>query len=165
MYLCAVEIRKYLVRQISLMIRIVQILSGVKIIKKIMNIEPEKKKKRASPVTPLDFMEETRLMWRRDPKVKRSDKSEDRDFREHFGCGVTVVHTVWMMMESRDLIPNDGMIHHLLWTLMFLKSYAKEKIICTLVGIRDPKTLRKWVWMFIDRIAELESSVVSNYKF
>lgn len=165
MYLCAVEIRKYLVRQIFLMIRIVQILSGVKI-KKIMNIiEPEKKRKRASPVSPLDFMEEARLMWRRDPKVKRSEKSEDRDFREHFGCGVNVAHTIWMMMESRELIPNDGMIHHLLWTLMFLKSYTKEKTMCTLVGIRDPKTLRKWVWLFIDNLAELESSVVSNFKF
>ena len=90
------------------MIRIVQILSGDKI-KKIMNIiEPEKKRKRASPVSPLDFMEEARLMWHRDPKVTRSEKSEDRDFREHFGCGVNVAHTIWMMMESRELIPNDG---------------------------------------------------------
>ena len=76
-----------------------------------------------------------------------------------------MAHTIWMMMESRELIPNDGMIHHLLWTLMFLKSYTKEKTMCTLVGIRDPKTLRKWVWLFIDNLAELESSVVSNFKF
>ena len=72
-------------------------------------------------------MEEARIMWRRDPKIRRSDKSEDHDFREHFGCGVIVVHCVWMMMESRELIPNDGMIYHLLCTLMFMKSYTKEK--------------------------------------
>ena len=88
-----------------------------------MNIKPEKKRKRASLVSPLDFIEEVRLVWRRDPKVKRSDKSEDCDFREHFGCGVIVAHTIWMMMESRELISNDGMF----WSLVFLKSYTKEK--------------------------------------
>ena len=129
-----------------------------------MNIEPETKRKRASPVSPADFMEEARRMWRRDPVNPRSDKQEDRDFRENFGCGVIVVHCVWMMMESRGLILNDGMIHHLLWTLMFMKTYTKEKTICALVGIRDPKTLKKWVWLFIDSISDLESSVVSKFK-
>ena len=130
-----------------------------------MNIEPGKKRKRASPVSSLDFMEEARIMLRRDPKIRRSDKSEDHGFREHFGCGVIVVHCVWMMMESREMIPNDGMVHHLLWKLMFMKSYTKEKTMCTLVGIRDPKTLRKWMWLFIYSIAELESSMVSNLNF
>ena len=87
-----------------------------------MNTEPETKRKRVSPVSTSDFMEESIIVWRRNIS-KRCDKSEDRDFREHFGYGVIVVHCVWMMMESRELIPNDGMIHHLLWTLMFMKSY------------------------------------------
>ena len=130
-----------------------------------MNIEPEKKRKRVSPVSILDFMEEARLIWRREWNVIRSDKSESRDFRENFGVGVNVAHTVWMMMDSRELIPNDGRIHHLLWTLSFMKIYGKERMMCHLNRIRDPKTFRKWVWLFIDSIAELESSVVSNLFF
>jgi len=111
---------------------------------KIMNTKPETKRKRFSLVSTSDFMEEARIMWRID-NSKRCDKSEDRDFLVYFWRGVIVVHCIWMMMESRESIPNDGTIRHLLWTLMFMKSYTKEKTMCTLVGIRDPKTLRKWV--------------------
>ena len=63
------------------------------------------------------------------------------------------------------VVPNDGRIHHLLWTLSFMKIYGKERMMCHLNRIRDPKTFRKWVWLFIDSIAELESSVVSNLFF
>ena len=130
-----------------------------------MNIEPEKKRKRVSPVSTSDFMEESRLIWRRDWDSLRSDKSESREFWENFGCGVNLTHTIWMMMDSRELIPNNGMIHHLLWILSFMKIYGKERMMCHLNFIRNLKTIRKWMWLCIDFIVELESLVVSNLFF
>ena len=48
-----------------------------------MNTEPETKRKRFSPLSTSDFMEEARIMWRID-NSKRCDKSEDRDFLVYF---------------------------------------------------------------------------------
>ena len=130
-----------------------------------MKIEPEKKRKRVSPVSISDLMEEAKFIWCRNWDNIRSDKSESRDFRENFGVGVNVAHMVWMMMDSRELILNDGRIHYLLWVLSFMKIYCKERMMCHLNHIRDPKTFQKWVWLFIYSIAELEPSVVSNLFF
>ncbi len=55
---------------------------------------------------------------------------------------------------------------HLLWTLYFLKVYPREGPGCAAVGgsrgAVDPKTMRKWVWLFLERIAELADEVVSS---
>lgn len=93
---------------------------------------------------------------------KRSNMTESRDFREHFRCKINVTHQICCFAELIELISNEGWIHHLLWALVFIKSYNKDKTMWSLANIRDPETLRKWVWLFIDSIAELESSMVSN---
>ena len=103
------------------------------------------------------------LIWRRNPEIRRSDLSKSLDFREQFGCALIVVHMVWSLLESRKLIQKEGRIHHLLWALSFMKTYDKENTMCNLIYIRDSKTFRKWAWLFIDSIAELESSVVSIF--
>ncbi len=50
-----------------------------------------------------------------------------------------------------------------------MKVYPKQSVGCTTVGVSegavDPKTHRKWVWAFIDVIAELSNDVVSAYRF
>ena len=47
---------------------------------------------------------------------------------------------------------------------LFFKVYPREALSCSAVGgskdVIDPKTLRKWVWLFIERIAELADDVV-----
>ena len=54
---------------------------------------------------------------------------------------------------------------HLLWMLYFLKVYPKQSPGCSVVGASsgavDPKTFKKWVWMFIENIQELVDEVVS----
>ena len=69
--------------------------------------------------------------------------------------------TLWEMLVDNDILPDGGSLHHFLWCLMFLKIYGKEKTMCSLLGGIDPKTFRKWVWIFMDAICELESEVVS----
>ncbi len=63
--------------------------------------------------------------------------------------------------------PKKSKPKHLLWTLYFLKVYTREAPGCSTVGgskgAIDPKTLRKWVWLFIERIAELADEVVSIF--
>ena len=96
-------------------------------------------------------------------KIARSTQIEDREFREMFGCGVGVAVSSWEKLVEKNLVPDKGSSRHLLWTLMFLKVYGKECTMCKLAGVKDPKTFRYWVWLFIPAIAELESSVV-RYK-
>ena len=49
---------------------------------------------------------------------------------------------------------------HLLWCLLFLKTYDKESNLAAKCDL-DEKTYRKWVWYFTDKISWLEAEVVS----
>ena len=91
---------------------------------------------------------------------------EDRRFREHFGAPFAIVRMVWDMLEEGGLLPEKGEPKHLLWALYFLKCYPKEGPGCAIVGgskgAIDPKTMRKWVWLILERIAELADEVVRS---
>ncbi len=52
-----------------------------------------------------------------------------------------------------------GLVHHLFWALMFLKTYSTSTILKHLVCV-DEKTLMKWVRHFVLAIALLELQVV-----
>ena len=92
---------------------------------------------------------------------------EDQRFREHFGAPFTTVQMVWDMLEEGGLLPEKGEPKHLLWALYFLKCYPKEGPGCAVVGgskgAIDPKTMRKWVWLFLKRICKLADHVVSLF--
>ncbi len=72
-------------------------------------------------------------------------------------------------MADHDLIPPDGEIKHLLWTLHFLKAYPNQATVCSTVGgstgAIDPTTFRKYMWPFIHAISDLEPVVVSMKYF
>ena len=113
--------------------------------------------------TETDLIEIAREMWHRgkaNNKIK-SESTEDRGFREFFGCGLSVAGEVWDMLQRYNILPEGGMPSHFLWALMFMKIYGKEKNLCTLAGGVDKKTYRKWVWKLLTAIADLESQVVS----
>ena len=90
--------------------------------------------------------------------------TEDRNFREFFGAGPFVVAKLWILMMDQDLIPPDGEIKHLMWTLHFLKAYPRQGAVCSTVGgssgAIDPKTFCKYMWPFIHAMANLESVLV-----
>jgi hypothetical protein len=71
-------------------------------------------------------------------------------------------------MADHDVIPPEGEIKHLLWTLHFFKAYPRQATVCSMVGgstgAFDPKTLRKYMWPFICAVADLEPAVVSIKK-
>ena len=87
--------------------------------------------------------------------------TETRHFREFFGTSVLVVEKVWELLKRDSLLPEGGCPKHLLWALHFMKVYPKQSPVCP--AAVDPKTYRKWVWAFIDAVANLVDVVVSNH--
>jgi hypothetical protein len=91
---------------------------------------------------------------------------EERRFRIFFGIRKEIVLKVWGMLGEGGLRPKNGKPKHLRWALYFLKVYLSEGLGCSAVGgskgAIDPKTMRKWVWLFLERIAALPDDVVSK---
>lgn len=122
------------------------------------------KRVRAEQATVADLMLVARILWEKaDPHQRGTAQQEDSKFRQSFGCGPFVALAVWSMLERLQLVPPDGTIEHLLWTLQFMKVYGKTDNLCRLCGGCDAKTLRDWVWKFIEAIADLEPYVVRSY--
>ena len=68
-----------------------------------------------------------RLLMSKDPFKERSIHTEDRKYRELFGCSFCVKSVVWNLLKRYDLIPNKSSPKHLIWSLMFVKAYGKKK--------------------------------------
>jgi hypothetical protein len=84
------------------------------------------KQQRQIPPKGDDVLRYARQIWSWDPDKERSLQTEEIDFREFFGCGVLVCLSLWELLVTNDKVPDGGTIKHLLWTIMFLKVYAKE---------------------------------------
>jgi hypothetical protein len=114
-----------------------------------------------------DFMPDARDIMNKFPRRPDAAAStEIRAFRETFGTSLLVVNKVWSMLLEEDVLPEGGRPKYLLWALHFLRVYSLQAPGCAAVGASggavDPKTHRKWVWAFIDAIAELVDNVVSK---
>jgi hypothetical protein len=101
------------------------------------------------------------MIWGRDHDKARTTMTKDRSFREYFGCGAQTALALWALILSSAALPEGGSLQHMLWTLMFMKVYAKSEIMSRLTGGADKSTIRKWVWQFIIAIASLEPQVIS----
>lgn len=87
-----------------------------------------------------------------------SDKSEAaglRKFRAFFGISPKLCEIIWCQIEDK---PFGSKPKHLLWSMLFLKTYSTESINAAIVKA-DEKTYRSWVWRFVALLAGL--SVVS----
>ena len=87
-----------------------------------------------------------RSIWNRDIYKERSTKSEDRDFREYFGCGILVAINIWNCLVRYKYLPKGGQPHHYLWSLMFMKVYGTEDVMKNLVDTKDPKDYGVSLW-------------------
>jgi hypothetical protein len=119
------------------------------------------KRLRTADIELADVIRHARMIWGRDPDSARTTMTEDRSFREYFGCGAQTALALWALILCSGAIPDGGSLQHMLWTLLFMKVYAKSEIMSRLTGGADKTTIRKWVWQFIVAIASLESQVVS----
>ena len=71
-----------------------------------------------------------------------------RSFKARFGCSPDVCSVLWEMMSNRRSKPRNMIPKHLLWALLFLKTYNSETVLSGVLGI-ERKTFRKWVWTVI----------------
>jgi len=92
---------------------------------------------------------------------------EDRRFRGLFTARIEIVLKVWSMLLKDGMRPKKSKPKHLLWMIYFLKGHLREAPGCSAVGgskgAINPKTLRKWVWLFIECITKLADEVVSTF--
>jgi hypothetical protein len=84
------------------------------------------------------------------------------------GFVATLPRVLWNKHDGcEDPLGSKSHPEHLLGALFFLKVYLKQSPGCLVVsasaGVVDPKTHHIWVWLFINAIAELVDSVVSNH--
>ena len=79
-----------------------------------------------------------------------------------FGCGALVALSLFGMLVTTSFLPEGGSLEHLMWTLMFMKVYGKERTRKVLTGGGDPQTFCKRVCLFIQDIALLEPMLVSK---
>ena len=107
-------------------------------------------------------MKLARKILRRDPDRARSLMTEDRRFRYFFECSSVVALTIWRKLKLASLVPENGTMECLMWTLLFMQLYPKKEVICVLIKVHDAKTYRKRIWSFIEAIADLAGHIVSS---
>lgn len=85
-------------------------------------------------------------------------------FRGAFGCGPADVFICWSMLNVLNEGPTGGAPIHLLWTLLFLKTYDTVVNLAARCKV-DKNTFTKWVNLFLARLGDLDlvSSVVWQY--
>lgn len=86
-----------------------------------------------------------------EPSIPRATR--DGRFKRLFGVRPCICGRVWLLVESA--LPTGAGHRHLLWTLYFLKHYAKEAVNAAFARC-DEKTYRKWCWMVMRAIADLD---------
>lgn len=81
-----------------------------------------------------------------------SERVGMRRYKAMFGVTPNVCHIIWKLIQSR--LPEGNTPTHLLWTLYFLKNYNTEEV-NRAVFHADEKTIRKWVWVFVDHLSRM----------
>jgi hypothetical protein len=85
--------------------------------------------------------------------IKAKQKATKR-FVPTFGSKPSLVSVLWDLLEVKTL-PRGFRPIHLLWTLCFVKLYSSQATLSSLCGC-DEKTFRKWVWLGLETISDLE---------
>jgi hypothetical protein len=91
--------------------------------------------------------------------------SFERRWITHFQVAALVIATVWEMLvtdpDPDDRLDKGALPEHLLWAILFLRTYREESILAGMCGSVNEDTFRKWSWRFVLKISELEFDVVS----
>jgi hypothetical protein len=82
-------------------------------------------------------------------------------FSSVFGTTPSMCVVIWKRLLRSERFKCHTSPIHLLWTLLFLKTYGKASIMSTIVEA-DEKTIRKWVWHIAELIVDMDNDVVSN---
>jgi hypothetical protein len=96
-------------------------------------------------------------------------KGDADKFNRLFGIKSTVTALVWNVIEHRGLVTDRNRCpKHLLWALLFMKNYQTESVATSMCKC-DGKTFRKWVWLYVGYLSNLDmvslSSSTSSFSF
>ena len=83
-------------------------------------------------------------------------RMSSRMFVSLFGCSAYIAAFVWIKIVSEKLLPPHGRLHHLLWTLYWLKTYSTNDSICSAFRIGSDKTFTWWRDRFVEAMAQLD---------
>jgi hypothetical protein len=81
-----------------------------------------------------------------------------RGFVALFGIPPLKVYQLWQLIDDGHKRDKKYLPKHLMWALLLLRTYNREEVLATLVGVTE-KTYRKWAWMMIQEIAAIDSLV------
>ena len=128
----------------------------------LMDLEATERPKRMRQTEPTvdDVLYEGRLVMGRNPFKESAPKTEDDNFRALFGCSAGSALHLWNLIVHEDALPSGGTLRHMIWTLFFVKVYPTDRTCKIMLGA-DDKTIRKWVYVFMQAISSLEGIVVS----
>jgi hypothetical protein len=88
--------------------------------------------------------------------------TRDRRFREAFGISSKSAFILWTLLNVPNEGPQGGRKVHLLWTLLFLKTYGTQHDLSGRCGV-SKDTFILWRNLFLKRIASLaEEELVSD---
>ena len=106
-------------------------------------------------ISPDKFYREGQMMITRSSV---DNLSGQRRFLSHYGVSPQIVSILWDSILLN--LPPKCCSIHLLWCLLFLKVYASEAILSSIVGTNEKK-YREHVWPVMRAIAALRVSTVS----
>lgn len=92
---------------------------------------------------------------------QRFGKQLCREFLSFFGTTRQICSILWSMIQKKNNhdLPRGAAPKHLLWALLFMKTYANETILSSTLKV-DAKTARKWIWWAAEEISNLGDDVV-----
>lgn len=96
------------------------------------------------------------------PGTSKSKYKSLRKFKVYFGVTPEICSIIWQ--KIKDKVPVGGEPKHLLWTLHFFKKYSNEHIRRSFLNA-DEKTIRKWTWIFVKLLSELNVVLEYSYAF
>ena len=92
----------------------------------------------------------------------RSYVTQNQQFKVICGVHPTVCMIVWGELKWSMLVKDACKPKHLLWALIFLKTYTTESSLAVAIGV-DEKTLQKWIFIIIIyAISDLEDDWVGS---
>ena len=92
---------------------------------------------------------------------QRSEKVLPSLCRAHIGVSFLVCADLWRRLEDSNSLPTKAQPKHLIWALIKLRMNNTSKQTSVMFKA-DEKTVRKWVWMMLEAIVSIKSSVVST---
>jgi hypothetical protein len=84
---------------------------------------------------------------------RSSARTKARRYKALFGVSAATCSRLWALVKPSS--PSSAGSRHLLWTLYFLKQYSHEEVNAAFCQC-DEKTFRKWSWMVMQVLADLE---------